>query len=819
MKQALNGNINLSNIFHENPPNEEPSQFSFAVEAIHCEGGTLNYFNSQQNLDVTIEGISIDVAGPLNTWKHTGTFKIKSGRLAFNGAETEIDNFDANFQILASGSKLDKLLLEFGNSNLRVMGEFNHAKNPISWHTQLNLALDVADIQRFFGENIACEGVVNATLGIEGTDSNVSGTLSVEVPTFMGSPYTLNAENSKQITLAALHADANFNLDATPTFTLKTFSVQVADGTLVGDGSITFENTPESTLLTQLQQLTNHPFNYQGKWSATEVQLIPFLSMFVQLPENLSDSTGLLSGTAKFNGNSTNLSSLEFNSQLGLTETLLDEVKLEDSTFNCAIAAGKLKVNGTLDETEINITGPFPLAQQDILDIRAANINFDDLMKIANSANLGGTAELSAEISNGILKGFMEIPNATFNDIPIGVLAGNFRYQEGRVFIENGLMTKNTKNDTLTEYESRTRINGTVEIKDEFPAAFNVVAEPVYVQHYPKLLLGAEYPVDGEIRGELKLDGTLINLDGRANFSVSKGVAWGIQLDTLTLPLEIEDYNLTVPNFKISTRGQQATLNVSVTSSADYDFLLESDAPVRFEEIAKAAALPNFPFEGQFDVRVVGTLRKPTSADFWVELDFSDVTFLHNRRGTKHPLGNVYLLGKLVDQKASGDNPQLAIDNHFSDPYFDFHGHGFDETSQIRGYVSMTTDNPYYFIAKGKQFDVTPILPILHPAFEMVTGIANGHASISGTIAELAAPTEFQKQRIYPYDVNILVRNCELKSGLIVQDSALTEDRKVKSENYSPIRLHLKEDKWTIDALSLRTVEAKSPFIELTGIF
>ena len=65
-------------------------------------------------------------------------------------------------------------------------------------------------------------------------------------------------------------------------------------------------------------------------------------------------------------------------------------------------------------------------------------------------------------------------------------------------------------------------------------------------KHYPKLLLGAEYPVDGEIRGELKLDGTLINLDGSANFSVTKGVAWGIHLDAFMLPLEIEDYNLNV---------------------------------------------------------------------------------------------------------------------------------------------------------------------------------------------------------------------------------------------------------------------------------
>ena len=73
----------------------------------------------------------------------------------------------------------------------------------------------------------------------------------------------------------------------------------------------------------------------------------------------------------------------------------------------------------------------------------------------------------------------------------------------------------------ITQYESRTRITGIVEVRDDFPADFSVVADPVYVQHYPKLLLGSEYPVDGEIRGELKLDGTLVNLDGSANFRVT----------------------------------------------------------------------------------------------------------------------------------------------------------------------------------------------------------------------------------------------------------------------------------------------------------
>ena len=845
-RRNADGDLNLTHIFVKQE-GQSAAQFDFAIESLQLTDGTIGYTDTQHNLDLRIDGISIAVEGPLNTWKHDGTFKIKSGSFRFNGAEIAIDTFDADFQILASGSTLEKLRLEFGDSDLEVTGGFTSGETTTSWNSTIDLNLNLADIAPFFGESIELDGVVDATLAVKGTDATLAGTLFADIPTFSAVPVGagLVPAHSQKIALTALSLDADFNTEPTPIFTLNALSFQVADGTVVGDGSITSQNMLEGPLLKSLQQLLTHPMVYRGKWDATDIQLIPLLSMFIELPENLIDSTGRLSSRGELSGSSTDISSLALESKIGLTGTTLDEVKLDDSTLNCTIAAGKLKIDGNLDETEINIAGPFPLAQQDALEIRASDINLDDLMKIANSEDLGGTGDLTAKLSDGILNGFMEIPNATFNDIPLGVLVGDFRYQEGRIHIENGLMTKNTlggqqsavssqqninqqeglgtdtevlqsgtpdnqkpkvSESRITQYESRTRITGIVEVKDEFPADFSVVADPVYVQHYPKLLLGSEYPVDGEIRGELKLDGTLINLDGSANFRVTEGVAWGIHLDPLVLPLEIEDYNFIIPDFKITTRGQQVTLNVAVASNGDYDILLENDTPVYLEEIAKAANLSDFPFEGRFDVRVVGTLKKPESTDLRVELDFSELTLLHNERGTKYPLGDVYLLGKLIERKNITGEPDI----------YDFHGHGFEGTSQIQGYVSMATGNPYQFTAESETFDITSILPIVHPLLASVTGTAGGTASISGTLADLAPPAEnttpeFQKQQIYPYDVDILVRTSQLRYEIdAMQNIAFT--------NAEPIRLHLKNDKWTIDALSLRTSESlKNPFLELTG--
>ena len=846
-KHNPDGTFNLSNILRADPSSDDAPQFGFAIENVELDRGKINYTDIQRGLEISVEGIRLTLEGPLDTWHHKGDLSIKTGSFKFNGSETPIDTFEVAFEILTRRSHFDIFRLDFGNSRVVAAGQLPYSSTGKPWGINLDFQrLDVADIGRFFGEGTELEGIVKGQITANGTDSGFAATLSVETPTLS----ITQAENDRHIALAALKVDASFNLHPIPTFTLKTFNAQIADGTLTGSGSIGLQNRPDGDVIAQLQQLTTHPLVYTGEWAATDVQLIPLLAMFVQLPEFLVDSTGHLSGNATFNGSSAAPSTLHLNSKIEITETVLRTVAFADSTLSCTIDAGELKVDGNLDETEVNITGPFPLGKQDALELRMSGINFDDLMQIVDSADLGGTGEYTAQLSlDGTLAGSLKIPNASFNDIPIGVLVGNLDYQEGQVFIENGLLTKNTQNDIVTAYQSRTTITGVVDVEGDFPAEFSIGAAPIYVEHYPKILLGADYPVEGEIRGELTLNGTLINLDGSADFSVTEGVAWGIHLDPLTLPLRIEDYNIDLPNFEITTRGQKVTLNVSVASNADYDLLLESDAPVNFQALANAANISDFPFGGQFDVRVVGTLKKPESADFQIELDFSDITFLDAERETQHPLGDASLHGRLVELKNVTGEPDR----------FDFTGSGFN--GQIQGYVRMDSDNSYEFEVESEALEVKPILRILHPALEAITGTAKGRAAIKGTVADLASRGEENSRQpsavshqieteieggksgreeekketsslpifqpntenpkpkvsesdspVYPYDVDITIDTSQL-------DYENSKGHKTPFTNAGHIRLFLTDDKWTIDALSLRTLADESAFMELTGTY
>lgn len=217
-RRNLEGDLNLSDIFGDQttqdpPQSRESPQFGFAVKYIKCENGTIDYIDTQRSLDLRIDGITIEVKGPLNTWQHEGTFEIKRGSFTVNGAETAIDKFNADFHILASGSALDELRLEFGNSTVEVTGEFTYGETDPSWNSKVDLDLNLADIDPFFGEDIELEGDVDATLAVEGAGSALAGTLSVEIPTF--SAITAKKDIPK-IALTAGHIDADFNTEPTP---------------------------------------------------------------------------------------------------------------------------------------------------------------------------------------------------------------------------------------------------------------------------------------------------------------------------------------------------------------------------------------------------------------------------------------------------------------------------------------------------------------------------------------------------------------------------------------------------------------------------
>ena len=246
--------------------------------------------------------------------------------------------------------------------------------------------------------------------------------------------------------------------------------------------------------------------------------------------------------------------------------------------------------------------------------------------------------------------------------------------------------------------------------------------------------------------------------------------------------MEIDDYSLTIPDFVITTRGQQFILNANVESNGDFNFSLKNskDKAVKLVELARAADMTDFPLDGKMDVKVESYQKKPQDLVFTTKFIFSDLTFEDN------PLGDAYLDGILIKEK----------------DHFEFTGEALAGTTDIEGTIRNAFPNPYKFFLRSEKTAATPILRIFHPALDAITGTIDSTVEIEGTITELVEPA---KKSVHPYDVDVVI------------NETLLQYNSLRFTNPKPIRLNLEDDILTISDSSLSVDGEKSPFIELTG--
>ena len=827
------GRLNLTQLFSWNASDstqEENDAWAVAVQRVRCSDGTLRFIDNQRNLSILMAGLSVDIQGPLNTWNHEGRLSISDGSVAFNGAEKPITAFEADVRIVASGGELRQLRLNVGNDTVLEMT--GHYDENLWWHTDVDVRMDAADVQTFWqtfwqpswqssgntlGEHPpSLHGTASLHLTAEGTPEQVSGTLTAKVPSLtvarLSSHFT---PTGGALHLRDVAIDAAFGTHPVPTLALNRLQMHVAEGIVQASARLTSDV-------------------YEGAWHATGVQLASIPPM-----EPFQSWKGHVSTTGNFSGKGTDASKLRLDGVLELTDASLNGVAIADSTLACILASplslsaravsnraygrsGELNIFGRLAGADVHLGGQLGEG----LRLHATAVRVDKLMDMFGGAPLNGRGEMTAVISTtGTMAGTLDIRDATFMDIPIGVLAGDFRYEAGQVFVENGGLTKG---------ESRVSIEGTVDMGGALPARFRVVAEPFQVADYRQLLFGTpDVDVSGRVTGELFCDGSLAQLDGRGTFAVTDGYAWGIRLDELTLPLAIEDYALSIPDFQISARGQQVVLNLAMAASGDFNMDIRSHVPVQLAELMHAADVPDFPIDANMDIVAIVTLghregskplkpgafsvsRKskdevyrdkdvpptssvidvvddsifvPSAFEVDVDITLADITYQGN------PLTDATLHCTLVQRQKTSGEPDI----------FAFVGEAFDGKSHITGEISTAMDSPYHFTVQSRAMPATPILRCLHPMLEALTGTADSSVDITGTLSALSpkAPknvvidnvtdgtTENTSRRIYPYDVDIVIETTALRY------------RDIRLTNREPIRLQLLNDVWAFTDVAL----------------
>ena len=800
------GEINFTKVLNKEDSNSQ-SSFAFAISNVKINGGVIHFTDRQQKSELSLPNIEVNIKGQLDEWNHSGNFSVGKGNLIVNGIELPIEQIkDMKFAISTARAELsESLKIQIGNSLIDIQ-ELNSDLEQGSWNTIIESTFDLSDVQKLLGNNLQLAGLCNAKLTLFETNSQLNGKFTVKSEALSVNQFSAVSDGnsdtkSGQLNIAKLNINSDIDLGEVPQITIANISAELTGGTFTGNGKLSFDDKAQGSLIDRIQHYVKQPITYEGNCEIADFELPSLSSWFPQLNVVIPQiQSGTINATASFTGDTTNL--FQFNSNLQMSDTSLlvqeKEIPLEDSSFDCNINyedanTSTVSVVGTIDNTIVDISGPV-----DNFNVKLGNVDFGKLFKIANTVPFSGIGKIEAQVNiDGTATGYAEIPNAFYSHvegepIPIGRLIGNIQYVDKTVYFENTHLTNKGQTG-----DSSIAIEGEIKFEEKLPTKINIVANPLILdENYNRLLFTQPHPIEGVMRGELKLYGNLINnLDGNGSFSVDSGKAWGIKIDPVTLPLEIDDYSVTIPNFEITTNGQQVYLNTHVTNEGEFQLnIRNSDVkPVQLAKLAMAMGITDFPLDSKMNISISSQQKKQEDFVFKVDLSFSDIIY------ENVILGEAVLEGTLVEQSKINGEPD----------YFQFSGKAFNGTTDIEGRIDTTEEMQYQFNLQSDEIDVSPILRILDKRLGQVSGTADSVVAIKGTLLDLTAPQpeEPSNKRIHPYTIDIKINQTQL------------EYNSLPITNSTPIQIRLEDDILTVSESSLYLPGEKSAFVALTGTF
>lgn len=792
LRTREDGRLNLTSVVPEtdSASGSAPS-FQFGIANVEIVDGHVNYENGGRNLKIAVSGIESRVEGPLIQWEHTGHLAIKDGSFELNGVETKIHEFKTQFKLLASGGELKEMHLAMGKSRAMISGKVRDPTGTSRYlESRIDLNLDLGDIQNLLPDEFEVAGNARIIVEAKATSSDISGKLGLG----------LRSATFNDFQLDELNVDAEFNRDGlkltdvngTLASGVLTAGLEASFGSL-GDGLFSLisgaEPLPRNTAAqtASSEEGSESPIDYDGWVKLEGANVEEILPVFIDIPEDFLTMTGILDSHLQISGSlpithegspqseenpkSVSLDSLTLTGGLKIDEAAMNDESIRVSEASFEIVENQLHVTANLDAAKIQVNGTAGLEQALNLDLEIRHIDTGKLMKIIHAPDLSGDATLRGKITSDVpLTGYLEIPEASLFDVPIGVLTADFYYKNGNVTLQPARLSKG---------ESLLTLNGVAQVEGDIPVEFRVRAHPFQISDYVRLLAGAEYPVEGIVTGDLMLDGMLNGLDGRGRLNVANAKAWDLTLDPLILPLVIEDYTLHVPDFEVFAREQRGVINFQITPELNYQLQFQSDL-MRLKELAIARAIPDFLLDADLVVNATGE-GNASDPRVDVNFEFSDISY------DNHIL--------IPEENGKRNSAEIRISGVFTENALRFEGTGFNGSSQIRGIIESTVGNPYQLFMRSNGINVSPILGVFHDSFKELPAMANGTLEVSGTLVDL---TQFT--------LNTALTTLELE----VNGRRLT--------NAAPIRFGFVDNIWRVDSFSLANLEGRAigtPFVNL----
>ncbi len=798
--RGVDGQLNISRLFQRKEAESDTSNESIqmGVSKVTLNNGEIQYTDEQKNLELKLPDIVIELNGSYKQWNHTGEFSIGEGSLSIDQSTFNFDRIKGiKFAFSTEKDSLDRLKIKTGKSEIEVDETyFNHVSGK--WNTSVKLTFNAEDIQKLLDERTKIDGSGVIELDLQGNKSNISGQITGYSKGFsyISNPQATSDTAMQPISpieVSSINIGASLDLNAAQPLMIDQLSAVIADGSMSMTGGVSFSNTSETNLIRRLQHYANNTISYKGECQFDQVNLQSLLSMFTTLP---SDSprieNGTIQGSIQFSGDTEGNYNLDSLTRLLDVNLFVDRntdtfISLDDSYLSCKLSADSVKgssvnASGVIDNIRVDVEGSI-----ENFDARLRNVDFGKLFRIANSAPIEGFGSVDFNVnSERLITGNLVIPETYFyhqkdNLIPIGHSSSDFKFIDNMLHFENGKLTHNTDKG-----ESKVQVDGKIRIAKNLPANFNIILDQlVLTPDYVRILCSEEYPIAGNIKGELVLSGELIDgLDGTGKFTYENGNAWGVNLDPGKIFLAIDDYALTIADLMLTARDQRVIFNLYVANSGEFDLSIKNpdEKPIQLAELALASDITDFPLDGKMVFDLKTSIPLTGDVDMTVDFGFSDMTFQDN------PLGDAKLHGILVEEGKQ----------------FKFTGKAFADTGVIEGSIASESPHAYYFTINSEKTPVDYFLPIINTSLADIDGTFNGRVEVEGTLLELTSVDNVEDlgARIYPYNVDILIEETQLQY------------KGIHFTNPKPFSIHLVDDLLTISDFSLSTSDDETPFIQ-----
>ncbi len=803
--RGTDGQVNISRLFQRKEPESDTStdntSINFAVSKVTLINGTIHYTDEQRNLEFKLPNIAIKLKGSYEQWNHTGEFSIGEGSLSINQSAFNLASIDnIKFSLSTDRNTFSTLKIKTGKSEIDVeKADFDHVTGE--WNTSVKLTFNAEDIQKLLDDKTNIDGSGVIELDLHGNKSNISGQITGYSERFSynndpQAPSDTTKQPISPIEVSSINIGASLDLNATQPLMIDELNAVIAGGSMSMHAGVSFSNTSETNLIRRLQHYANNKISCQGECEFDQVNLQPFLSMFTTLP---SDSprieNGTIQGSIQFSGDTEGNYHLDSLTRMLNVNLFVDRntdtfTSLDDSYLSCKLSAdaGKgsnVNASGVIDNIQVEVEGSI-----ENFDTRLRNVDFGKLFRIANSVPIEGVGSVNLNVnSERYITGNLVIPETYYshqedNPIPIGHSSSDFKFIDRTLHFENGKVVHNTDKG-----ETKIQVEGKIGIAKNFPTNFNIILDKlVLTPEYVRLLCLQDYPIAGNITGELVLSGELIDgLDGTGTFTYENGNAWGVNLDPAKIVMGIDDYALTMADLILTARNQRVILNLHVANSGEFDLSIKNldEKPIQLTELALASDITDFPLDGKMVFDFKTSIPLSGDVDMTVDFGFSDMTFQNN------PLGNAKLRGILIEE----------------DKLFKFTGKAFADTGIIEGTIASESPNEYYFTINCEKTPVDYFLPIINTTLEDIDGTFNGRVDVEGTLLELISVDNVKDlgARIYPYNVNIRIQETQLQY------------KGIHFTNPKPLSIQLVDDLLTFSNFSLSASDDETPFIQSIG--